>query len=117
MNGMHEAAIVRRIIDIAESEARSAAASRIGVIKLRIGEFRGVAREALEFAFAVLKSGTLAEGASLEIEMIPLRLDCHKCGGSRVEMEDLRLSCPGCGGEVTISSGRELEVEYLEFDA
>ena len=115
MEGMHEAAIVRRIIEIAEREARQAGATGIGVIKLRIGEFRGVVAEALDFAFAVLKSGTMAEGARLEIETIPLRLDCRDCGEFRGEMEDLRLSCPGCGGAVAIVSGRELEVEYLEF--
>ena len=116
MIGMHEAAIVRRIIAIAEAEAGQVAAARIGLIKLRVGEFRGVAREALEFAFGVLKGGTMAAGARLEVETIPLRIACPGCGEFRVKMEDLRLSCPGCGGPAIIISGRELEVEYLEFE-
>jgi hydrogenase nickel incorporation protein HypA/HybF len=116
MYGMHEAAIVRRIIDIAEKEAREAGSLQILLIKLKVGEFRGVATEALEFAFAVMKSGTMASAARLEMETIPLRLDCRECRESRFGISDLSFTCSGCGGPMIITAGRELEIEYLEMD-
>ncbi|HEV2667150.1 MAG TPA: hydrogenase maturation nickel metallochaperone HypA, partial [Blastocatellia bacterium] len=60
---MHEASIVRSMIDIAESEARKHGGSNIRKIKLKVGEFRGVVKEALEFSFAALKKDTLAAEA------------------------------------------------------
>jgi hydrogenase/urease nickel incorporation metallochaperone HypA len=49
---MREASIVRSVIDIAESEARKHGGLDIRKIKLKVGEFRGVVKEALEFSFA-----------------------------------------------------------------
>src|SRR6266540_440184 len=62
---MHEASIVRSVIDIAENEARKHGAPSIRKIKLKVGEFRGVVKEALEFSFAALRKGTLAAEADL----------------------------------------------------
>ena len=111
---MHEVAIIRRVLEIAESEARREEASRITLIKVRIGEFRGVVAEALEFAFDVLRQGTMAEAARLEVETVPLRLSCAGCGEYGSPPGDLNLFCPGCGMEVDVISGRELEVDYIE---
>lgn len=44
---MHEAAIVQSVIDIAENEARKHGAPGIRKIKLKVGEFRSVVKEAL----------------------------------------------------------------------
>ena len=49
---MREASIVRSVIDIAESEARKHGGLNIRKIKLKVDEFRGVVKEALEFSFA-----------------------------------------------------------------
>lgn len=43
---LHEAAIAQSVIEIAEGEARQRGVANIMKIKLRIGEFRGVAGEA-----------------------------------------------------------------------
>lgn len=116
MAGMHEASIVQSIIEIAETEARRHGASAISRIKLRIGEFRGVAGEALEFSFMVLRSGTLAAEAVLEVETVPLRMNCQHCGDYACGLSELSFICPDCGADVSIEGGRELEVEYLELD-
>jgi hydrogenase nickel incorporation protein HypA/HybF len=116
MRGMHEAAIVRSIIEIAEREARSHGATRIGRIGVRIGAFRGVVAAALDFSFEVLRVGTLVAEGRLEVETIPLRLGCVECGEYECELGELSFYCRECGGGVEIRSGRELEVAYLELD-
>jgi Zn finger protein HypA/HybF involved in hydrogenase expression len=51
---MHEAAIAQSVIEVAEGVARQSGSAKVRKIKLRIGEFRGVVEDALEFSFQVL---------------------------------------------------------------
>jgi hydrogenase nickel incorporation protein HypA/HybF len=114
---MHELALAESILEISEAEARKHQASAIRKIKLRLGEFTGVVREALEFSFEAIKDGTLATDAELEIEMVPLQTRCARCNSLTASpVQDLCLICPTCESPVEILSGRELQVEYLELD-
>ena len=112
---MHELSLAQGIIDIAVSEARKRDAAGVKTIKLRLGEFTGVVREALEFSFEVAKRGTAAESAALEIETVELKMLCRRCGIVGRPTEDFRLSCSRCGDPVEILAGREMQVEYVEL--
>jgi hydrogenase nickel incorporation protein HypA/HybF len=113
---MHEATIAQSVIEIAEGVARQGGSANVRKIKLRVGEFSGVVGEALEFSFQVLKKGTLAENAELEVETVWLRVKCRDCAGIEVAMDDFNLLCPGCGEMLHIMAGREMQVEYVEID-
>ena len=113
---MHEAAIAQSVIEIAEGVARQRGSANVRKIKLRIGEFRGVVGEALEFSFQALKKGTFAENADLEVETIRLRVECRNCSGIEVAMGNFNLLCPECGELLNITAGREMQVEYVEID-
>lgn len=112
---MHELSLAQGIIDIAVSEARKHDAAGVKTIKLRLGEFTGVAREALEFSFEVAKRGTAAESAALEIETVELKTLCRRCGIVGRPTEDFCLTCSRCGDPVEILAGREMQVEYVEL--
>ena len=71
---MHEMAIAESVLVIAVGEMQRHSSNGIRGIKLSIGEFSGVVKEALEFAFDVLKPGTPASEANIEIDMISRRL-------------------------------------------
>ena len=75
--------------------AREAQAKRVLVIRLRIGAISGVVPDALEFAFQSLVPGTLAEGAQLVIEEVPVRFWCPTCK-SQFQSEDILAECPEC---------------------
>jgi hydrogenase nickel incorporation protein HypA/HybF len=60
---MHELSIAESIIQIAEARARDLNSASIQLIKVRLGEFTTIAREALDFAFDIARRGTLAERA------------------------------------------------------
>lgn len=113
---MHEAAIAQSILDIAEREARKHHSAKINKIKLTLGEFRGVVKEALEFSFAAMKAGSLAADAELEIETVRLRVKCGNCEDVQVAMSDFTLLCPNCGELLTITAGREMQVDYVDLD-
>jgi len=113
---MHELSIATNIIEIAEAQARAHGSNSIRTIKLRLGEFTTIVRDALEFSFEVARQGTLAEHATLEIETLPLAARCAKCGPVEQPAQEVCLMCPTCGLPLEIVSGEELQVEYIELD-
>jgi hydrogenase nickel incorporation protein HypA/HybF len=112
---MHELSIAEGIIGLAVTEAKNRNSSAVVNIKLRLGEFTGVVREALEFGFEIARRGTLAEGAVLEIETVPLKTKCPQCGLVGRPVDDFCFLCAACASPVEIISGREMQVEYLEL--
>jgi hydrogenase nickel incorporation protein HypA/HybF len=113
---MHEVAIAQNIIEIVEAEAKRNDANKINKVKLRVGRFTCVVKEALEFAFEVVKQDTFAHDAAVEIEMVELQVECPKCGLTKSPENEYNFICVECGAPLDIVSGRELQVEYIEVD-
>lgn len=114
---MHEISIAQSIIEIAEATAQAQKSRSIYAIKVRLGEFTTIVREALEFAFEIARQGTLAENAGLEIELVPMRVECVSCGPVADPVRNVCLLCPECGLPVKIVSGEELQVEYVDLES
>jgi hydrogenase nickel incorporation protein HypA/HybF len=108
--------IAQSVLDAAFGEMEKNAFKQIRKIKLSIGEFSGVVKEALDFAFDVLKRETAAAGAEIEIEVKPLEAKCPTCGPVVCRLNDLNLFCPRCGKTVLITGGREMTVDYLDLE-
>jgi hydrogenase nickel incorporation protein HypA/HybF len=113
---MHETAIAQGMLDLALRTACQHGGAPINRIKLRLGEFRGVVREALEFSFEAMKRGTLAENAALEIETIKLRTLCANCGKIECAPRDFNFFCPHCAEPLQIVAGREMQIEYIDLE-
>ena len=75
----------------------------------------GVEEEALRFCFSALVLGTLAENAELSIKRVPLVGRCGICDYEK-PIENYNFICPRCGGGLSVVSGRELRVEYVEME-
>jgi hydrogenase nickel incorporation protein HypA/HybF len=112
---MHELSLAKSIADIVISQASKRHAQGIKTVKLRLGEFTGVVREALEFGFEAIVRGTPAAAAKLEIEMVPLTARCTSCNLRDQPVEGFRFICAGCGSPVEIVTGREMVLEYVEL--
>ena len=103
-------------LSMAVGEARRAGASRVHVIRLRVGALSGVVPEALQFAFEALAIGTLAEGAELAVENVPARFWCAVCA-REFEAGRMFAECPDCNTpSAELRGGREMEVASLEID-
>lgn len=113
---MHEAGLAASIIEIAEAEARKHEAIAVRSVRLRLGEFTGVVRAALDFAFEALKPGTVLHDAVLEVESIPLTGSCPDCLWIGAPEQDFCLVCPQCGTPVEILTGREMSVDSIEIE-
>jgi hydrogenase nickel incorporation protein HypA/HybF len=110
---VHELSLSRGIVDIAE---RHASGRPVLAVRVRAGQLRQVVPESLAFCFEIASRGTACEGARLEIEVVPARASCGRCGWHG-ELRPPLLTCVRCNdGALTVRSGEELEVESIEID-
>jgi hydrogenase nickel incorporation protein HypA/HybF len=113
---MNEMSIAQGILDIVLKTAREHNAVKVGCIKLLIGQMTQVEPESLKFGFAALSVGTIADGAIVEIRIMPLVGQCSSCG-QQFTVEKFSFLCPFCHSTmIEVVSGRELAVDYLEVE-
>ena len=113
---MHELSLALSLLEEVGSAAERERATHVASVRLRLGRMSGVARDALLFAWEVARADTVAAGAELQIEDVPVVLYCPACRGERAALEGGGLLCGTCGGVApTIVRGRELELVALEI--
>ena len=113
---MHELSIVSSLFDILEEKARENRATKIVLVKLRVGKLAGVVPEFLQTAFDSYKRDTIAEEAALEMISVPLRVKCRKCG-AETEKNDFVFSCPFCGAkDLEVLEGLELLLDKIDLE-
>jgi hydrogenase nickel incorporation protein HypA/HybF len=112
---MHELSICHGILDEAvKALGRFPRIPKVSQVTVQIGRLTGIVPESLHQHFELLIPGTPLDGATLNIEEIPIRGRCVDCAAS-FEIEVLSLVCPVCGsGFVELTSGRELSVVSLD---
>ena len=113
---MHElsmaAALIKQVGDIARREG----ATRVARIEVTIGALSGVDAEAFAFVFPIAAEGSAAEGAVLDIEDVPLVVECRSCGVS-TKPEYPFVVCAACAsGDVNIISGEEFRIKAMEVE-
>lgn len=111
---MHELAITQSMFDIVLKQAEKAQAKKVTRINLVVGEMTGVVGESVQFYLDLLAKGTVAEGASVNFKMVPLKAQCSSCK-KIFEVKEFDWTCPECRSSgVEIIAGRELFVESIE---
>ncbi len=111
---MHELALARSVVKIVEDEAAARAVAGVKKIVLEIGALSCVDPRALEFSFDAVASGTIAAGASLEIETPPGQARCFSCE-AEVEIAARGAACPECGShQLFVIGGDDMVVRSLE---
>ena len=73
---MHEMPVTQNLINMAIEHAQG---RRITDIYLQVGQFAAVVPDSVEVFFGYLSKDTLAEGAKLHFEMIPVEMTCQDC--------------------------------------
>ncbi len=113
---MHEVGIAQSILEIIEKEVTIDGAANVKRVKLIVGEFTGIAKEALEFALDVVKKNTSAENAEFEIEMVKLKTYCQECNKTFIGKDDAHFICPNCKGILSIIEGKELKIDFIDVE-
>lgn len=87
---------------------------KVRSIRLQVGELAAVVPDSLLFCFQMISENTLACGAVLDIETVPVVARCARCR-LMFEVENQIFVCPDCGvPALDLVSGRELSVVSLE---
>jgi len=135
---LHEASYALAIIDavLNELQKRGIKDVKVKKIYLRIGELSLIDNTALKSAFEAYSMGSPLEGAELEIEIIPSKFKCKRCGHEwsfREAFPQLEvnipvihmyphmvaelLKCPKCGStEIEILQGEEFTITKIEYE-
>ena len=112
---MHELSICQALLAQVEqvvTEHQAQAAARIVV---HIGPLAGVEPRLLQEAFPLAAAGGIAQGAELQIEELPLRVQCACCGAES-EAQPNRLLCGVCGDWHTrLISGDDMVLASVEL--
>lgn len=103
---MHELAITQSVVD---AVCERAAGRPVHTVRVRVGTLTAVVADSMRFCFDLITEGTVAEGAELEIDQPPGTGHCQACA-TDFTLTDLVLLCPCGSADVTITSGRELQI-------
>ena len=114
---MHELPITESILKIILKHAETNNVRQVVTIHLQVGKLSDLEDEWIQRYFDYLSKGTVAEGAKLKIERMPIMLQCSACSTS-YEAEATKLGdivCPNCGQkDSTLLSGREYYIKDME---
>lgn len=111
---MHEYGITESLLRIVEDKAKEAGVTRVTSIRVIVGALTGFVPDCIQFYYETMSKNTVAEGAALEFEELPVRLRCRTCAHV-FEPTDREWKCPTCGApEVDIEGGRELYIKEME---
>jgi hydrogenase nickel incorporation protein HypA/HybF len=111
---MHEMSLVEGIRNIVNDQALAHGFARVTVLRLEIGPFAGVEKPALEFAWDVVMRGSPAEGAALQMIVLPGQALCFDCT-KVVQIDDRLDPCPLCGGcRLLPQGGEEMRIKDME---
>ena len=112
---MHEMSLAEGVLGVIEDAAQAQGFARVRTVWLEIGRLAAVEVEALRFSFDVVKRGSVADAATLEIIDVPGTAWCMQCSDS-VPLAARGEPCPRCGShQLQVSSGTEMRVKELEI--
>jgi hydrogenase nickel incorporation protein HypA/HybF len=104
---------VREIVD---ETARSNGAGRVSVVRLEIGRLAQIELHAMRFAFDVVKRGSLADTARLEIVEVDGSAWCMACSQPAV-ISQRGEACPHCGShQLQVNGGDRMRVMDIEIE-
>ena len=112
---MHELSVCQASISAAEAVACQHGARKVARVRLMVGPLSGVEPALLQRAFPVAAGDTLLAGATLAIDIAPLRIECTACGACS-DAQPNQLVCSACGDWHTrLLSGEELILVSVEL--
>jgi len=112
---MHELSLVNSLLEIVDDYARREGFTKVKSLHLTMGGLTCVDRSSLQFAFDVQSKGTQADGALLDISVLPAVIYCFDCEGE-IRQDRFDAVCPKCGSsKITLTGGTE-ELRLIDMD-
>jgi hydrogenase nickel incorporation protein HypA/HybF len=113
---MHEMSLAESVREIVDETARANGARRVAAVRLEIGRLAQVEIEAMRFAFEVVKRGSMADTARLEIVETDGTAWCMRCSES-VAISQRGDACPKCDSyQLQVTGGDRMRVMDIEIE-
>jgi hydrogenase nickel incorporation protein HypA/HybF len=113
---VHELGITQEILSTALKAAKEAGGEKINDVTISVGELTEVVEFALQFNWDVITQDTIAEGATLTVNMIAPRSHCRQCD-TEYDHDKWDFTCPECGNMlVDTVAGRELQIDSIDIE-
>ena len=111
---MHELRIAEDLTAIVLDTALSKNLSKVTKVNIIFGQLIQIVPDIFEFAFIETVKNSIAEGAELDIEKLPVKMKCLNCGNDFQPKEN-RFTCNICGStDMGIIQGKELFIKSIE---
>jgi hydrogenase nickel incorporation protein HypA/HybF len=110
---MHETVIAQQVVRAVLAEMDTRGASACKSIDIDLGQLEGLEPRELQAAFDLEAAGTPADGAVLQVSMVPATAVCPSCKAAKPfelptgrDHELPRALCPDCGAPLELRGGR-----------
>lgn len=109
---MHEIGICESVLAAVE---RRAGGRPVDAFTVRVGTLLRVVPEAFAQSFEMVAAGSVADGATPELEFVPVSCACEQCGGT-FDSDDAMPVCPTCDSvRVARSGGDDLVLTAVRY--
>lgn len=127
---MHELSTTKSILDTVVSVAEEHHAKKVLEVNLEIGDLTFLNVDQIKFWFEILSESTIAKGAVLNVNNIPIRVKCLDCSyegetgyfGEEIHSLELLsnfalpLKCKNCGSiNISVISGKECMIKNIKL--
>jgi hydrogenase nickel incorporation protein HypA/HybF len=113
---LHEVSLAEGVLGVVEDALRGEPGGvQVRSVRLEIGQLAAVEIEALRFAFDMVKRGSVADAARLDVIELPGQAWCTQCIDT-VALPQRGEGCPRCGSyQLQVTGGDELRVKDIEL--
>ena len=114
---MHELSIVTNVIDTSVKVAKQQGAIKLKKINLKVGVYKEVIDDALQFSFRLLADDDeFTKDCELNVEYVEPKSICPECG-NEFSHDIFHRACPKCKCDFTqLIEGSELEISSIEVE-
>ncbi|MDH4098719.1 MAG: hydrogenase maturation nickel metallochaperone HypA [Nitrospira sp.] len=110
---MHEVHLMGQVVKAVNQALREANGAKPSVVRLKVSALSHLLDHdpsQLQTAFDVASLGTTSEGATLDIERVPVDACCRRCG-AKLKVSQAAAACNACGSlDLDVVSGPEVVV-------
>lgn len=111
---MHEVGLAYDIMEIVCDFAERNNLKKVASIRIEAGECSGIMIPALKMGLESAKKNTVAQDAMMDIDVIPGKITCEKCG-SVEDASTFARPCHECGSlNRRITQGKEFRIRSIQ---
>lgn len=113
---MDERELANHVINVVDETAYRHAVRKVSAISIAIGGRRAFDLKRLDETFSNVAHGTVAEGARLSVQVLPVKRHCQNCGHD-FDGTAANAACPECDHPVTEAvNGEEVRVVDIQVE-